>query len=152
MLLTLNKPFRIRSFHIDHRVRLFARQAMAPLCWLAQEAPFRPASWRWQGTNAGGQVSGWFLILIELSSVDWLVLNLFVNRELAKRPAKFLTNSSESKLVIGDKTGDVYLMDLKVENLEQSQPQLLMGHMSMLTDMVRPYCVTRNLWWQLFSF
>ena len=57
-------------------------------------------------------------------------------RELAKRPAKFLTNSSESKLVIGDKTGDVYLMDLKTENLEQSQPQLLMGHMSMLTDMV----------------
>ena len=42
----------------------------------------------------------------------------------------------ESTILLADKTGDLYTLDIKSENLEKATFKLLMGHLSMLTDLV----------------
>jgi hypothetical protein len=56
------------------------------------------------------------------------------NRLIHKRAAKMITNKSESAIILGDKTGDVYSLNL--ESLETNEFNLIMGHLSMLTDIV----------------
>jgi hypothetical protein len=62
---------------------------------------------------------------------------LFVLRRiLSKRPAKLVIDKNESKILIADKTGDVYSLDFCGQS-KPAEPKLLMGHVSMMTDMVR---------------
>ncbi|CAF0977169.1 unnamed protein product [Brachionus calyciflorus] len=50
-----------------------------------------------------------------------------------KRAAKLLVNQEETTVILGDKTGDVY--SLSLNDLENNEFKLIMGHLSMLTDM-----------------
>ena len=58
-------------------------------------------------------------------------------RNISKKAAKLISNSDESDLIMCDKTGDVYT--LNIDNMEKNEFELSMGHMSMLIDMVFNY-------------
>lgn len=58
------------------------------------------------------------------------------NRDINKRAAKIIFTKDESTLLLADKTGDVYSLNLKAENLDEATFKPLMGHLSMLTDLV----------------
>lgn len=47
-----------------------------------------------------------------------------------------MANSEESLIILGDKTGDVYSLTIDPQTLETEEFKLIMGHLSMLTDMV----------------
>lgn len=53
---------------------------------------------------------------------------------LSKRGVKLLSTNDESKLLVADKSGDVYIIDLN--NLQNTDFTLLMGHISSLLDVV----------------
>ncbi len=57
-------------------------------------------------------------------------------RDINKRAAKIIYTKNESNLLLADKTGDVYSLNLKVNNFEDVSFKPLMGHLSMLTDLV----------------
>jgi hypothetical protein len=58
------------------------------------------------------------------------------SRVMSKRPSKIVVLKDESKMLIADKTGDVYSLDLQLLTYPNNEPKLLMGHVSMMTDMV----------------
>lgn len=67
--------------------------------------------------------------------LDYLNTNkIIVKKSFQKKAAKLLINKDESTILLGDKTGDVY--GLNLNDLENSEFKLIMGHLSMLTDMV----------------
>lgn len=47
---------------------------------------------------------------------------------------KVIFSADENSIVVGDKTGDVYLLNL---DSNESEFKLIMGHLSMLTDLVK---------------
>lgn len=59
--------------------------------------------------------------------------SLVSSKFVIKRAAKIIYTNDESTLLIADKTGDVYTMDMN--NIETSEVKLLMGHLSMITDL-----------------
>ena len=65
-----------------------------------------------------------------------LKVDLFSSRPIVKRAAKMIYNKDETVLLLGDKTGDVYSLDMSQNGLETNEFKLLMGHLSMLTDLV----------------
>ena len=64
-----------------------------------------------------------------------------IHREISKRAAKMIYTKDESTILLADKTGDLYTLDFNGQNLESGSFKLLMGHLSMLTDLVN-YCVS----------
>lgn len=52
-----------------------------------------------------------------------------------KRATKIVFNKSEKLIVVGDKTGDVYVLNIE-DDLPNQEFKLVMGHLSMLTDLV----------------
>ena len=63
-----------------------------------------------------------------------VILNVYFKRILSKRGVKLLSTNDESKLLVADKSGDVYIIDLN--NLQNTDFTLLMGHISSLLDVV----------------
>jgi hypothetical protein len=47
-----------------------------------------------------------------------------------------ISTQNESCIILGDKTGDVYSLNIEQSNIETSEFKLIMGHLSMLTDLV----------------
>lgn len=64
-----------------------------------------------------------------------LIINNLYKRSICKRASKLIHSNDEQSVLIGDKTGDVYVMKLDLDNLDQCEVKLLMGSLSMLTDM-----------------
>jgi tRNA (guanine-N(7)-)-methyltransferase subunit TRM82 len=67
------------------------------------------------------------LLIFEASSK-----RLLATKTLPKRASKMIYTRSESELLITDKTGDVY--SVCMDAYETAEVVLLMGHLSMLTD------------------
>ena len=67
-----------------------------------------------------------------------MVLFIFSNfqRLISKRAAKLIYTDDENTLILGDKTGDVYTLNIDLKTLNDQKLNLLMGHLSMITDMV----------------
>ena len=57
-------------------------------------------------------------------------------RNIAKKAAKLIANSSETVLVLADKTGNVLSLSVEPQELDTSEFKLMMGHLSMITDLV----------------
>ena len=62
-----------------------------------------------------------------------------LQRILSKRGVKLLSTNDESKLLVADKSGDVYILDLN--NLQNTDFTLLMGHISSLLDVVSVFFI-----------
>lgn len=58
--------------------------------------------------------------------------NLLTTKTLQKRASKMIYTKTESDLLITDKTGDVFTVNM--DACETSEVALLMGHLSMITD------------------
>lgn len=71
----------------------------------------------------------------KLSIYDLKTKSLTGTKTLSKRASHLAHTREEDYLLIGDKTGDVYMLKLDLNNLEQTEVKLLMGSLSMLTDM-----------------
>ena len=71
---------------------------------------------------------------IQHLSLSQVILNVYFKRILSKRGVKLLSTNDESKLLVADKSGDVYIIDLN--NLQNTDFTLLMGHISSLLDVV----------------
>lgn len=61
---------------------------------------------------------------------------IVTSKVIQKRAAKLIGNRDETVLILGDKTGDVYSLSIADSDLAQSEFKLIMGHLSMLTDLV----------------
>ena len=58
---------------------------------------------------------------------------LVTSKLIVKRASKIIYTNDESTLIIADKTGDVYTLNMK--DIETSEVTSLMGHLSMITDL-----------------
>ena len=74
---------------------------------------------------------------IQLQSFKKFIINfineIFQSRMVIKKACKMIYKKDESELLISDKTGDAYTLDMN--DLENSQVKLLMGHLSVITDL-----------------
>lgn len=68
----------------------------------------------------------------KLFILDAHTKNVLTNKNVVKRAYKFVYDRNELNLLIADKTGDVYRLIL--DDLNNNEVELLMGHLSMLTD------------------
>lgn len=72
-------------------------------------------------------------ILKKMLIFDVATNELKSTRNIQKRAAKLIYNKDETELLIADKTGDVYTLNL--DDYDKNDIKLLMGHLSMLTDL-----------------
>lgn len=65
--------------------------------------------------------------------IDCQSKNILFTKMVIKKACKMIYKKDESELLISDKTGDAYTLDMN--DLENSQVKLLMGHLSVITDL-----------------
>lgn len=74
------------------------------------------------------------VLIIDLKNNQEIVATKLIN----KRATKIVFNKSEKLIVVGDKTGDVYVLNIE-DDLPNQEFKLVMGHLSMLTDLALSY-------------
>lgn len=78
------------------------------------------------------------LIIISDEEKKMLIINresktILATKNVVKKASDMIYKKDESELLIADKTGDVYTLNL--EDFEKSELKLLMGHLSVITDL-----------------